>query len=282
MLSRTIPENVRFTIDLAADLSFTLIDPGHMEQIIMNLVVNARDAMPDGGHMNLKTSDRAIEAVDAAALGIAPGMYATFSVKDDGMGMDDETLTRVFEPFFTTKEVGKGTGLGLATVYGIVQEADGAIEVHSSPGRGTEFVVYLPSCETEELPSDPKHEEPTVRGNGERIIVTEDEPAVRDLVCRMLRRNGYEVMSYGSSELAAAEIEAGLVTADLLLTDVVMPGLSGFELAQRAGLPTLLMSGYSNLDARKIGALPTLAKPFDEKKLAHAVRSALESPVVIV
>jgi PAS domain S-box-containing protein len=279
MLSRTIPENVRFTIDLAADLSFTLIDPGHMEQIVMNLVVNARDAMPDGGHMRLETRDKAIEAVDATALGIAPGLYATFSVTDDGIGIDEETLARIFEPFFTTKEVGKGTGLGLATVYGIAQEAGGAIGVNSSSSTGTEFVVYLPVCERQGSSSTSSVVDPLVPGTGERIIVTEDESAVRDLVCRMLRRNGYVVIPYASSEQAAADIEGGLVSADLLLTDVVMPGLSGMELAQRAGLPTLLMSGYSKLDAQQIGLLPILSKPFDEEQLTQAVRSALESPV---
>jgi PAS domain S-box-containing protein len=279
MLSRTIPENVRFTVDLAEDLSSTMIDPGHMEQIIMNLVVNARDAIPDGGHMRLKTGNKTLEAVEASALGIAAGSYVTFSVSDDGIGIDDETLVRIFEPFFTTKAVGKGTGLGLATVYGIVQEANGAIEVHSVLGEGAEFVIYLPASTHESQASTQITLEPTPQGNGERIIVTEDEKGVRDLVCRMLRRNGYAVTSYASSELAATEIESGVASADLLLTDVVMPGLSGFDLAMRAGLPTLLMTGYSNLDAKRIGALPTLTKPFDERQLARAVRSALERAV---
>jgi CheY-like chemotaxis protein len=200
-------------------------------------------------------------------------------VSDDGIGIDDETLVRIFEPFFTTKAVGKGTGLGLATVYGIVQEANGAIEVHSVLGEGAEFVIYLPASTHESQASTQITLEPTPQGNGERIIVTEDEKGVRDLVCRMLRRNGYAVTSYASSELAATEIESGVASADLLLTDVVMPGLSGFDLAMRAGLPTLLMTGYSNLDAKRIGALPTLTKPFDERQLARAVRSALERAV---
>ena len=279
MLSRTVPASVRFTMDLADHLSFTRIDPGHMEQIIMNLVVNARDAMPDGGLMKLRTCNKALESVDAARLGVAPGRFVTFSVSDDGIGIDEETLSRIFEPFFTTKEVGKGTGLGLATVYGIVQEAAGAIDVRSVPGDGTVFTVYLPFHESEARPAASTDLEPSMHGNGERIIVTEDEGAVRDLVCRMLRRNGYIVKSYTSSELAAEEIESGAVTADLLLTDVVMPGLSGLELAKRAGLPALLMTGYSNLEDRQIGALPTLSKPFDEAELARAVRSALEEPV---
>jgi PAS domain S-box-containing protein len=281
MLSRTIPENVSFTIELDDDLAFTRVDPGHLEQVIMNLVVNASDAMPDGGNMKLQTRNSVIESIDAAPLGIKPGRYVTFSVSDSGMGMDEVTQARIYEPFFTTKEVGKGTGLGLATVYGIIQEAAGAIHVHSIPGSGTEFTVYLPYHRSEG--TEHTHVEvlePALRGNGEQIIVTEDEEAVRDLVCRMLRRNGYEVVSYASSEQAAVDIESGLVSADLLLTDVVMPGLSGPELAMRAGLPTLLMSGYSNLDAKRIGALPTLAKPFDATELARAVRSALGSPVV--
>ena len=279
MLSRTIPENVRFTIDLDDDLGFTRMDPGHMEQVIMNLVVNARDAMPDGGDMKLRTSNSVIEAIDAAPLGIKPGRYVTFSVSDTGVGMDEETQARIFEPFFTTKEVGKGTGLGLATVYGIIQEAAGTVHVHSLPGRGTEFTIYLPFHQSDGHEANlAQIVEPTLRGNGERIIVTEDERAVRELVCRMLRRIGYEVTAYASSEQAALDIESGQVSAELLLTDVVMPGLSGPDLAKRAGLPALLMSGYSNLEAERIGPLPTLAKPFDAADLARAVRSALNSP----
>lgn len=277
MLSRTIPENVRFSIELTDDLSSIRIDPGHMEQIIMNLVVNARDAMPDGGNMKLRTSTTSIESADAARLGITAGRYVTFSVGDEGVGMDEHTQARIFEPFFTTKEVGKGTGLGLATVYGIIQEATGAIDVKSVPGEGSEFTVYLPFHQSEEMEGDPDLViEPPLRGNGERIIVTEDEQAVRELVCRILRRNGYVVMPYSSGEEAAADIESGRVSADMLLTDVVMPGLSGPDLALRAGLPTLLMSGYSNLDPERVGAWPTLAKPFGEAQLARAVRSVLK------
>jgi signal transduction histidine kinase/CheY-like chemotaxis protein len=277
MLSRTIPENVRFTMDLSDDLAFARVDPGHMEQIIMNLVVNARDAMPGGGLMKLRTGNTAIEAVDAARLGIEPGMYASFSVSDEGTGIDEDTLSRIFEPFFTTKEVGKGTGLGLATVYGIVQQAAGAIDVSTELGVGTLFTVHLPVQASDAPTSRAMFVEPSMQGNGEKIIVTEDEDAVRDLVCRMLRRNGYEVKSYSSSERAALEIESGVVTADLLLTDVVMPGLSGPDLAKRAGLRTLLMTGYSNMDGETVAALPTLAKPFDEAELAAAVKSTLRN-----
>ena len=280
MLSRTIPENVRFAIDLDDDLAFTRVDPGHMEQVIMNLVVNARDAMPDGGDMRLQTGNTMIEAIDAAPLGIKPGRYVTFSVTDTGVGMDEETQARIFEPFFTTKEVGKGTGLGLATVYGIIEQAAGAVHVHSLPGRGTKFTVYLPVDQSKGHDANPLQVLlPSMRGNGERIIVTEDERPVRELVSRMLRRNGYEVTAYASSEQAALDIESGRVSADLLVTDVVMPGLSGPDLARRAGIPTLLMSGYSNLDTERSGALPTLAKPFDAGQLARAVRSALDSAV---
>jgi PAS domain S-box-containing protein len=281
MLSRTIPENVRFTIDLDDDLAFTRVDPGHMEQVIMNLVVNARDAMPDGGNMKLRTRNSVLDAVDAFTLGIKPGRYVTFSLRDTGVGMNKETQARIFEPFFTTKEVGEGTGLGLATVYGIIQEAAGTVHVYSVLGAGTEFTVYLPCHQSEDKETTTAEGlKPSPRGNGERIIVTEDEPAVRDLICRMLRRNGYEVTAYASSDQAACDIESGEVSADLLLTDVVMPGISGPELAKRASLPTLLMSGYSNLDAERTGFLPTLAKPFDAAELARAVRLALDGPVI--
>jgi CheY-like chemotaxis protein len=280
MLSRTIPENVRFTMDLSDDLAFTRVDPGHMEQIIMNLVVNARDAMPGGGLMKLRTANTAIEAVDAARLGIEPGMYASFSVSDEGTGIDEETLSRIFEPFFTTKDVGKGTGLGLATVYGIVQQVAGAIDVSTELGVGSLFTVLLPIQASDAPTSRAMFVEPSMQGNGEKIIVTEDEDAVRDLVCRMLRRNGYEVKSYSSSERAAVEIESGVVTADLLLTDVVMPGLSGPDLAKRSGLRTLLMTGYSNLEGELVATLPTLTKPFDEAELTAAVKTALGSTLI--
>jgi nitrogen-specific signal transduction histidine kinase/CheY-like chemotaxis protein len=276
MFSRTISENVRFTVELADGLWFTRIDPGHLESVIMNLVVNARDAMPGGGSLTLRTENRSVEGADGLSLGLAPGRYVSFSVTDTGHGMDEETRSRIFEPFFTTKDVGKGTGLGLATVYGIVVEAHGTIDVLSTLGSGTTFTVYLP-FEVEEAKDWERvsRPDPGLRGNGEKIVVTEDEDGVRELVTRMLRRNGYVVQSYSSSEEAADDFEKGLANADLLLTDVVMPGLSGPELSKRLGLPTLFMTGYSELEQDRTRSIKTLSKPFDEAALIDAVRAVL-------
>jgi PAS domain S-box-containing protein len=281
MFSRTISENVRFTVDLAGGLWFTRIDPGHLESVIMNLVVNARDAMADGGAMTLKTANHLLDGGAASALGLKPGRHVSFSVTDTGHGMDEETRSRIFEPFFTTKDVGKGTGLGLATVYGIVDEANGTIDVESTQGVGTTFTVYLP-FETEEAKDWHRVSRPDLglRGRGEKIVVTEDEDGVRELVTRMLRRNGYVVQPYSSSEEAARDFEEGHAQADLLVTDVVMPGLSGPELAKRVGIPTLFMTGYSDLEQDRTRSMMTLSKPFDEAQLVDAVRSVLAGSVL--
>ncbi|HYI46208.1 MAG TPA: ATP-binding protein [Actinomycetota bacterium] len=281
MFSRTISENVRFAVDLADGLWFTRIDPGHLESVIMNLVVNARDAMADGGALTLKTANHPLDDSEASALGLKPGRYVSFSVADTGHGMDEETRSRIFEPFFTTKDVGKGTGLGLATVYGIVDEAHGTIDVQSTQGVGTTFTVYLP-FEAEEAKDWHRISRPDLglRGNGERIVLTEDEDGVRELVTRMLRRNGYVVQAYSSSEEAAKDFEEGLTQADLLLTDIVMPGLSGPELAKRVGIPTLFMTGYSDLERDRTRSMTTLSKPFDEAQLVDAVRSVLATSVL--
>ncbi|MEA2447765.1 MAG: two-component system, cell cycle sensor histidine kinase and response regulator CckA, partial [Actinomycetota bacterium] len=276
MFSRTISENVRFEVDLAEGLWLTRIDPGHLESVIMNLVVNARDAMLHGGSMTLRTKNQTLDDVKALGLGLQPGRYVSFSVTDTGHGMDEDTRSRIFEPFFTTKDVGKGTGLGLATVYGIVDEGNGTIDVQSTQGVGTTFTVYLP-FEAEESKEWQRvsRPDPGLRGNGEKIVLTEDEDGVRELVTRMLRRNGYIVQAYSSAEEAAKDFEEGNAQADLLLTDVVMPGLSGPELSKRLGLPTLFMTGYSEIELDRTRSMKTLSKPFDEAQLVDAVRSVL-------
>jgi signal transduction histidine kinase len=287
MLRRLIGEDI---VELCAELDSSTgaikADPGQVEQVIMNLVVNARDAMPTGGRLTIETRNVTIgKAVHLDAVGVAPGSYVLLVVRDNGHGMDAETQSHLFEPFFTTKEKGKGTGLGLTTVYGIVKQSGGSITVESAPGRGTTFRVYFPRVEQEVsgLTGAVKAIDP-VRGR-ETILLVEDEPAVRGLVHETLRLHGYTVLE------ARHGIEALLTSAKyvgpihLLLTDVVMPQMSGPEVAEklltvRPGIKVLYMSGYPDHPvfdrggvSRETGFLP---KPFSPQVMAQKVREVLD------
>jgi signal transduction histidine kinase len=287
MLRRLIGEDI---VELCAELDPSTgaikADPGQVEQVIMNLVVNARDAMPTGGRLTIETRNVTIgKAVHLDAVGVAPGSYVLLVVRDNGHGMDAETQSHLFEPFFTTKEKGKGTGLGLTTVYGIVKQSGGSITVESAPGRGTTFRVYFPRVEQEVsgLTGAVKAIDP-VRGR-ETILLVEDEPAVRGLVHETLRLHGYTVLE------ARHGIEALLTSAKyvgpihLLLTDVVMPQMSGPEVAEkiltvRPGIKVLYMSGYPDHPvfdrggvSRETGFLP---KPFSPHVMAQKVREVLD------
>ncbi len=289
MLRRLLGEDVALRTTLASDLGAVRADPGQIEQVIVNLAVNARDAMPSGGTLTLETAnieldDRFVEAHSE----VTPGHYVRLVARDTGSGMDAETLARIFEPFFTTKDLGKGTGLGLATVYGIVKQSGGYIYVTSEPDAGAAFSVYLPQVDE---PVSPGRGMPAAGdaalGDAETVLVVEDETAVRDVVRTVLERHGYRVLAAGDASEALAIATAHPASIDLLLTDVVLPGLSGPELAEqlrdtRSGLRVLFTSGYAettSLDLAALGPHAYLAKPFTLDGLARKVREALDAPV---
>ncbi len=284
MLGRLIGEDVTLRFPLAPDLNPIRADRGQLEQVIINLALNARDAMPGGGTLTIETANaRVRQAGSDASLGLLPGAYVKLVVSDTGTGMDEVTRAHIFEPFFTTKPQGEGTGLGLATVYGIVQQSGGGITVSSVPGQGSTFTIYLPE---ESETSEPRRavELAEVAGGSEVILLVEDEPSVRRLTANLLRGYGYAVLEVSRGEEALDLARVTPRPVDLLLTDVVMPGLSGPELAARlraelSELRVLFMSGYSDLASRHGYALegaPLLHKPFTPEGLARKVREVLD------
>jgi CheY-like chemotaxis protein len=290
MLQSTVGEHIALETDLCDLRPRIKADPGQIEQGIVNLVLNARDAMQDGGVLTLSTRVETVEREAARrSIDLLPGRYAVLSVADTGVGMDEETRRRVFEPFFTTKETGKGTGLGLAMVYGIVTQSGGHITVASDLGRGTTVSIFLPLIE-EDLPSGVLVAELPVMSQGtETVLLVEDEPTVRRIARRALFDRGYRVIEAedGVTALEVARTHRGLI--DLLLTDVVMPRMSGPELAaelqrELPGLRVLFMSGYAR-DAFDGGALGAdvnfLAKPFTPDRLASRVRQVLDEKVTV-
>jgi signal transduction histidine kinase/ActR/RegA family two-component response regulator len=285
MLPRLIGEHIEYVFSPAANLSCVKADPGQIEQVIMNLMVNARDAMPTGGKIVVRTQDVVLDEAQARQHApMAPGPYVLLSVSDTGHGMDAETKAHIFEPFFTTKEVGKGTGLGLATVYGVVKQSGGFIYVHSSPGQGATFEIYLPpaprSAKKTEIEAPPK----AIVGGSETILVVEDEAAVRDLACDFLRLSGYTVLE-AQNGLEALEIcSQRSEPIHLVISDMIMPKMGGAELATklnalRPDTKVLLMSGYSDYSSglRPSAALQVmiLQKPFSRSSLTEKVREAL-------
>jgi PAS domain S-box-containing protein len=286
MLRRLIGEHIELRTELAPGLPAVRADPGQLEQVVVNLVVNARDAMPDGGTVTIRTHDTVITPLEARAhLGLQPGPYVVLTVTDTGIGMDRATRERVFEPFFTTKEPGRGTGLGLATVYGIVKQSGGYIGVTSEPGHGSSFRVLLPPLPRPVPLTDPAPRgRAALTGGHERILLIEDEEAVRDLASTVLRRVGYDVHEARSGSEGLGVIEARDGAFDLVLTDVVMPGLGGPELARsvRARWPdvgVILMSGYAEeIVGRDTPGeeLAFLAKPFAPDGLTTLVRRVLD------
>jgi len=287
MLRRLIGEDiVELCAELDASTGAIKADPGQVEQVIMNLVVNARDAMPTGGRLTIETRNVTIgKGLRLDAVGVPPGSYVLLAVRDNGHGMDAEIRSHLFEPFFTTKEKGKGTGLGLSTVYGIVKQSGGNITVESAPGRGTTFRIYFPRVEPE-VPETAGAVEAIDPAHGrETILLVEDEPAVRGLVHETLRLHGYTVLEarHGIEALLTSTKYVGPI--HLLLTDVVMPQMSGPEIAEklltvRPGIKVLYMSGYPDHPvfdqggvSRETGFLP---KPFTPPELAQKVREVLD------
>jgi len=289
LLRRLVRADIDLTTSLGADLWRVKADRGQIEQVIMNLVVNARDAMPSGGGLAIETANVQVDgALAAAHAGVVPGPYVRLAIADTGHGMDEETKRRIFEPFFTTKEVGKGTGLGLATVYGIVKQSGGYIWVSSAPGAGTTFNVYLPRTTAERGATRASE----VRSSGAmglaglQILVVEDEPALRRAIERMLRRLKCEVTVAASGEEALAAAAAQQLAPDVLITDMIMPGMSANVLVERfrairPDLKVLRMSGYA---ADEIvgptdpeSPVPFLQKPFTISELTGAVQALLGS-----
>ena len=286
MLRRLIGDDIEYATVLEHDLSRVEADVGQIQQILMNLVVNARDAMPNGGKLTVETKSVLLDEADARSHhGVAPGRCVSIEVTDTGTGMSAELQARIFEPFFTTKEVGKGTGLGLSTVYGIVQQCRGQIRVESELDRGSTFKIYLP-CADQQLAHPGTTAAPVTVAGSETVLLVEDNAAVRSVLSRVLKEAGYVVLDACDAAQASAICETHEQRIHLLLTDVVMPGVSGPELAleltqKRPEMKVLFMSGYSGTVITGHGALRGrvlfLQKPFSPGSVTRAVRAALAS-----
>jgi signal transduction histidine kinase len=284
MLGRVIGEEITVTTHLDEDAGFVEADRGQLEQVVMNLVVNGRDAMPEGGTLTIETARAALDAAKAGSLGVPPGPYVRLTVADSGTGMDEHVLAHLFDPFFTTKARSGGTGLGLSTAYGIVRQAGGAIAVESAPGRGSRFDVYLPRVEQPAvLPVDAGAVR--ARRGSETLLLAEDQERLLVVVGRALRELGYTVLEASSpaDALRVAREHAGPV--DLLLTDVIMPGMRGPDLAARVravrpGIKVLFMSGYVDDaglgGAERLPGVSLIAKPFTHDALADQLRDLLD------
>jgi two-component system cell cycle sensor histidine kinase/response regulator CckA len=285
MIPRLVGEDIEVVLSLTPELDRVKADPGQIEQVLLNLVVNARDAMPDGGVITIETRNVHLDADYAAEHpGTRPGRHAMVAVSDNGVGMDDATRQRIFEPFFTTKAQGKGTGLGLSMVYGIVKQSGGSIWVYSEVGHGSSFKVYLPNVTDAPLPP-PAPPPPAAAHGHETILVVEDEPALRELTTRVLKGAGYTVLSAASGPLAIALLERHDGPVHLVFTDVVMPGMNGRELADRLtslrpGVRVLYTSGYTEDAILRHGVLDDarrfLSKPYTPSQLRQRVRDALD------
>jgi PAS domain S-box-containing protein len=289
MLRRLIGDDITLVTALQADLGTIRADPGQIEQIIVNLAVNARDAMPEGGTLTIETANVVLDSAYASThVGVKPGAFVMLAISDTGLGMDSATRARIFEPFFTTKEVGKGTGLGLSMVYGIVQQSGGFIYVYSEVSRGSSFKLYFPQVDGRVRPSQaPGKDSPGAVQTG-TILLVEDDNSVREVAARILRGAGFTVVDTGRVERAIAICNEPGRRFDLLLTDVVMPGMSGPKLAEQltAAFPdlrVLFMSGYPGTAIVQGGSLQSgvayVEKPFTPTLLLEKVRQALKAGV---
>ncbi|HXB22584.1 MAG TPA: PAS domain-containing protein [Candidatus Solibacter sp.] len=284
MLQRLVGEDIVIQTNLAEDLWPVLMDPSQVDQILINLTANARDAMPHGGNIVLETQNRELPcSTDAEQMDAAPGPYVCLSFRDSGLGMDAETLSHIFEPFFTTKPVGKGTGLGLATIYGIMQQSSGHVVARSQIGQGTVFNLYLPRA-AEGVREEPRAPESADLRGTEKILVVEDEASLRRMVAEYIRKWGYTVYEAGQATEALALAEAHPI--HLLVTDIVMPGTSGHVLAsllasRHPGICVIYMSGYSEHAALKEALLQPgtafMQKPFEPKDILRKVRETLDT-----
>jgi CheY-like chemotaxis protein len=288
MLRRVIGEHIELETVLSPGLGSVRADAGQLEQVIINLAVNARDAMPEGGKLSIRTSNVDVARSSRLHADVRPGSYVRLTVADTGKGMDAEIMVHLFEPFYTSKETGKGTGLGLSTVYGIVKQSGGEVVVESHPGRGATFTIYLPRI-TEPVLTAPSAVQPAVRAGTETILLVEDELGVRQLVCEMLLRLGYQILQASGGAEALRLFEQHQGSIDLLITDVIMPQMSGRELAQRLkalqpSLKVLYISGYTDDMLAHHGVLESnvflLQKPFAPDELAKKLREVLDAPAI--
>jgi PAS domain S-box-containing protein len=285
LLRRLIGEDVELKAHLGPDLHRVKVDPGQLGQALMNLVVNARDAIPRGGTVTIRTANTDVDETTARSQpGLRPGPYVTLTVSDTGCGMSEAVKAHLFEPFFTTKEQGKGTGLGLACVYGVVKQSGGYIQVESAAGRGTTFTIYLPQAEESVSRLQRRPPVPLIAGGGGTVLLVEDEEPVRAMAGHVLRQAGYTVLEAHDGEAALAVSHGHAGRIHLLLTDVVMPHLGGGELAQqlaraRPGLAVLFMSGYADDRVVRQGVSQAtavfLTKPFTPETLLEKVREVL-------
>jgi CheY-like chemotaxis protein len=286
LLGRTLGEHIELQRSLDPALWPVNADPGQIEQVLVNLAVNARDAMPEGGSMTIDTANVDVDA-DVAAVRppMQPGPHVRLRVSDTGVGMSAEVRARVFDPFFTTKPKGTGSGLGLATVYGIVTQAGGHVDVYSELGLGTTFNVFLPRAESTEPDDAERHAAPAPAKGTETVLVVEDENGVRELTCRMLDRNGYTVLEAASGSDAIGMLRDLGGRVDLLVTDVVMPQMGGREVAEavrklQPDVHVLYVSGYAHPVLGRHGTLDEgvllLEKPFTEAALLAHVRTLLD------
>lgn len=285
LIRRVLEENLELVVETDESVAPVHLDPSRLDQVLMNLCVNARDAMPDGGRLTLRTEARIVEEPLLTSTGVLePGRYSVLVARDTGTGIPKEVLGRIFEPFFTTKAAGRGTGLGLATVHAIVQSAGGAIVVESAPARGTTFSIFLPALTQAETSEFPSEERSTRSGVGYRILVCEDEAPVRTMTKRILERSGYRVLDASTPKMALELLAERNV--DLLLTDVIMPTMNGRDLAEAARalipeLPVLFVSGYTagilNASGVSDESLSFLRKPFRETELLHRVQELIEA-----
>lgn len=285
MLGRVLGENINLELDTRGSVDSILADPGQLEQVIMNLVVNARDAMPQGGTITIRVTDMSLdEAYASRHLDVASGRYVMLSVSDSGVGMSPEVQTRIFEPFYTTKKAGEGTGLGLFTVYGIVRRLAGHIDISSHENEGTIFRIYFPACETEQVDAATKETDPPVGGT-ETILVVEDDDSILSLITSTLKSLGYNVLAAHSGDDALELASRSKSVIDLLLTDVVMPGMGGSELAgiilgKDPDTQVVFMSGHvdATLDLQGVeqGRCHLILKPLSPRTLAKKLREILD------
>jgi PAS domain S-box-containing protein len=286
MLSRIIREDIELKLELEPALALVCADEGQMHQVLINLALNARDAMPNGGRLTITSSNADLQEGDAPPFPeMVPGLYVLLTISDTGVGMSPEVRAHLFEPFFTTKEQGKGTGLGLSTVYGIIQQSGGRIVVETEPGKGTIFKIFLPAIVPPAEPSAGARTASAVHGGTETIVVVEDHNEVRELAVKILRDYGYNVLEAADATEALRMIEHHKGSIHLILTDVVMPGMAGPELLERVRsthptIKTLLMSGYVDSNAAEQSVselgLAYIQKPFTPEVLAAKIREVLD------